>query len=202
MNENRLIIFVKNPAPGIAKKRLSQHIGAENAARIYKNISEMVIEKTTPQRNDIYEVAIFFTPLEAKQLIKEWLINNTCFYPQQGNDLGERMMNAFKRAFEGDYKKAILIGSDCPDLSRDIILQGFVLLASKDVVLGPACDGGYYLIGMNKLIPELFSDIAWGTATVLQQTKLKTKQADLSLGLLPMLRDIDRVKDLQHYHFL
>ncbi len=132
--------------------------------------------------------------------MRKWLIENEYFYPQQGSDLGERMLNAFKHVFEKGCKRAVLIGSDCPDISRDIITQSFDMLKAKHIVIGPAYDGGYYLIGVREPIPELFSNIEWGTEKAVSQTIDKINAAGLSLGLLPMLRDIDRVEDLQYYN--
>ena len=143
---------------------------------------------------------ICFSPQEDEKLVREWLVENEYFSPQQGSDLGERMLNAFKHVFEKGCKRAVLIGSDCPDISRDIITQSFDILKAKHIVLGPAYDGGYYLIGVREPKPELFSNIEWGTEKVLSQTIDKINAAGLSLGLLPMLRDIDRVEDLQYYN--
>lgn len=199
MTENLLIIFVKNPVPGTVKRRLACNIGAEEAARVYKKISEMVINKTAPERGDPYTVEICFSPQHAETAIRAWLVNNESYYPQQGSTLGERMGNAFKRTFENKYKKVSLIGSDCPDISKDIILQSFALLDRKNVVLGPAYDGGYYLIGMCEMFPALFKDISWSSEKVFTQTIDKIHAAGLSIGLLPILRDIDQIEDLTHY---
>ncbi len=201
MKENLLILFIKYPSPGAVKQRLAQHIGNKRAAEIYKIISEMVLNKITPEGTEEYVVEICFSPEEDEQLIRQWLAEYDHFHPQQGRDLGERMLKAFERAFGNGYKRIVLIGSDCPDISREIILKSFILLHEKQVVLGPAYDGGYYLIGLREPVSKLFCNIDWGTANVLNQTCEKINEADLSFELLPKLRDIDRVEDLHYYNF-
>jgi len=201
MSENLLVVFVKYPAPGSVKKRLAQHLGDERAAEIYKKTAELVVRKLAPQGDENYTVEIYFSPQEDEKLVKKWLIENEYFSAQQGCDLGERMGNAFLRAFAAGYTKTLLIGSDCPDISRTIVNRGFLLLDTHDVVLGPAHDGGYYLIGLRRPEPELFLNIEWGTERVLQQTLDKIEQSGLTVGLLPQLHDIDRLEDLRHYSF-
>jgi rSAM/selenodomain-associated transferase 1 len=202
MSENLLIVFVKYPAPGTVKLRLAQHIGAETAAAVYRQIAETVIKNTVPYSAAGYTVEICFSPQDAETLLREWLSDNRLFYPQKGTGLGARMLNAFVCAFESGFKRVILIGSDCPDISRQIILQGFAHLQQKDIVIGPAYDGGYYLIGLRQQREEIFQDIEWGTEKVFQQTCDKIKAAGLSFSLLPTLRDVDRVEDLKYYSFL
>jgi rSAM/selenodomain-associated transferase 1 len=202
MSENLLIVFVKYPAPGTVKHRLAQHIGTDAAAKIYRQIAEAVVSNTVPKDTAEYAVEICFDPKDDKHLVRTWLASCDRLSSQQGNSLGERMRNAFICAFESGFKRVILIGSDCPDISREIILQGFAHLQQTDIVIGPAYDGGYYLIGLRQPREGIFQDIEWGTANVFQQTCDKIKAAGLSFILLPKLRDVDRVEDLQYYNFL
>jgi hypothetical protein len=197
MSKNLLMVFVKYPTPGSVKQRLAQHLGNKRAAEIYKKIAETIVQKVAPASSEDYILEIYFSPQEDEKLMRQWLAENEYFSPQQGSDLGARMSNAFSHAFAAGYTKALLIGSDCPDISRDIITQSFDMLKAKHIVLGPAYDGGYYLIGVREPIPELFSNIEWGTEKVLSQTIDKINAAGLSLGLLPVLRDIDRIEDLK-----
>ena len=199
MSEKLLMVFVKYPAPGSVKQRLAQHLGNERAAEIYKKIAATIVQKVTPARSGDYIVTICFSPQEDEKLVKKWLNKNEYFSPQEGSDLGERMSNAFLQAFAAGYTKALLIGSDCPDISRTIVNRGFVLLDTQDIVLGPALDGGYYLIGLRRHEPELFTNIEWGTERVLQQTLDTITAAGVTVALLPQLRDIDRIEDLSHY---
>lgn len=198
MTENRLIVFVRYPSPGAVKKRLARRVGSAEAAKIYQQLAETVVTKTAPAAPEDYAVEICFTPEEHESLVREWLKGAAFFSPQQGRDLGGRMSNAFLRAFADGHAKALLIGSDCPDISRTIVGRGFMLLDTHDIVLGPARDGGYYLIGLRRPEPELFCGVDWGTELVLQQTLDKINDAGLTAALLPQLRDIDRIEDLQH----
>ena len=197
MSENLLMVFVKYPTPGSVKQRLAQHLGNKRAAEIYKKIAETIVQKVAPASSEDYILEICFSPQEDEKLVRQWLAENEYFSPQQGSDLGARMSNAFSHAFAAGYTKALLIGSDCPDISRTIVNRGFMLLDTQDVVLGPAHDGGYYLIGLRRPVPELFSNMDWGTGRVLQQTLDKIDAANLKVALLPELRDIDRIEDLK-----
>jgi rSAM/selenodomain-associated transferase 1 len=200
MSENLLMVFVKYPAPGAVKQRLAQHLGTDRAVEIYKKIAETIVQKVTPASSEDYILEIYFSPQEDEKLVRQWLNENEYFSPQQGSDLGARMNNAFQHPFAAGYTKALLIGSDCPDISRTIVSRGFMLLDTHDIVLGPAHDGGYYLIGLRRPVPELFSCIEWGTECVLQQTLDKINALGLTVALLPELWDIDRIEDLKYYN--
>jgi rSAM/selenodomain-associated transferase 1 len=161
-----------------------------------------VVANLTPQAPEHdYEINLSFAPETAEQAFKKWFPQQRFFTPQQGSDLGERMNNAFLQAFAAGYTKTLLIGSDCPDISRAIVTRGFALLDTHNIVLGPAYDGGYYLIGLCRPEPELFSDMEWGTERVLQQTLDKINVLGMTAAFLPKLRDIDRIEDLVHYSF-
>jgi rSAM/selenodomain-associated transferase 1 len=200
MNRNVLIVFIKYPVPGMVKSRLALHLGNEQAAEIYREIAETVVANVTPRapKHD-YDVSLCYSPETMEQAVKEWFPQHHLFSPQEGSDLGERMSNTFFQAFAAGNTKALLTGSDCPDISRTIVNRGFMLLDTQDVVLGPAYDGGYYLIGLRRPEPELFYSMDWGTGRVLQQTLDKINAAGLTVALLPKLRDIDRIEDLRHY---
>jgi rSAM/selenodomain-associated transferase 1 len=200
MNRNVLIIFIKYPAAGMVKSRLALDLGEKRAAEIYRQLAETVVANVTPRpAENAYDVILCCAPDAAEQAFKEWFPCHGLFSPQQGSDLGERMSNAFLHAFDIGYTKALLIGSDCPDLSPEILAQGFALLDAHNIVLGPAHDGGYYLIGLRRLEPGLFCGMDWGTERVLQQTLDKISDAGLTVALLPQLRDIDRIEDFRHY---
>ena len=141
----------------MVKSRLALHLGNERAAEIYRELAETVVADVIPRtpEND-YEINLCYSPETMEQAVKEWFPQHHLFFPQEGSDLGERMSNAFFHAFAAGYTKALLIGSDCPDISRTIVSRGFMLLDTHDVILGPAHDGGYYLIGLRRPVPELF----------------------------------------------
>jgi len=120
--------------------------------------------------------------------------------PQHGRDLGERMKNGFLDGFAKGYKRVVLIGSDIPDLPKNSIEEAFQSLEETDAVIGPAFDGGYYLIGFRQsaFSSQVFEEINWGTATVFDETMKKLKRLRRSVHTLPRLRDIDTVEDLNH----
>jgi rSAM/selenodomain-associated transferase 1 len=120
------------------------------------------------------------------------------FRPQQNGDLGERLMEALETAFNEGASKVAIIGTDCPDLCMTAISRAFVFLEHKELVLGPASDGGYYLIAMRTPASKLFDRITWGGASVLQETLSTAETLQMSVALLPVLADIDRPEDLKH----
>jgi uncharacterized protein len=199
--DNLLIVFIKYPRPGFVKTRLSRHIGNERAAEVYKRTAEIVLTNTTfsESAKKTYDITIWFTPLDDEQCIQRWLNFNGPLLPQEGNDLGARMVHALQRGFDDGYKHVIIIGSDCPYISQTIITMSFAELDKNDVVLGPAYDGGYYLIGMKKPIPDVFQDIDWSTDKVLHQTLDQLDSLHVAYAFLPVLRDIDTIEDLHYY---
>src|SRR5574341_184543 len=190
-----LLIFLKYPEPGKVKTRLAQYIGKEKAAHIYSVMAETIIYRVSKSRE--YKTIAFFDPPGRKSDIENWLSNNDCkFLPQEGNYLGERMANAFSKAFALGADKVVIIGTDCIDISNDLISEAFSTLDITDVILGPAEDGGYYLLGLKKLIPEIFNNIDWSTNRVLNQTLKTLREKGLRFQLLQTLKDIDTANDL------
>lgn len=188
---NALIIFVRKPELGKVKTRLAAQVGNDNALEIYKSLltlTQKVCKRIiahkylfgTDSADDIYWKGFF----QAKQM---------------GNNLGSRMMNAFNYLFKKDYKKVIIIGSDCPALCPEIIEDAYKKLDNSDIVLGPAEDGGYYLLGMKNLEPAIFSNIEWSSEKVLSETINIINSLSLSHSLLPMLSDIDTEEDWIKY---
>jgi glycosyltransferase A (GT-A) superfamily protein (DUF2064 family) len=124
-------------------------------------------------------------------------LGSDIIYRQQSEgDLGRRMALAFKDSFSAGMTSVVIIGTDCPDLKAKLMVKAFHALEQNDLVLGPALDGGYYLIGLRRLIPELFTGISWSTAEVLEQTIRIAERLDLAIAFLPLLNDIDRPEDL------
>lgn len=198
--KNLLIVFVKYPLPGMVKTRLARDVGNEQAACLYKNTAELVLARAAPPcLQGEYATAIFFSPAEHEVPVRQWLPRHDLYFPQQGVGLGERMLNAFRKGFSDGYTHISIIGSDCPDVSGEIITRSFALLDTRDAVIGPACDGGYYLLGLRQAAPGLFTAVDWGTGKVLGQTIDRMRTLKLSCALLPELRDIDRMEDLQYY---
>ena len=114
---------------------------------------------------------------------------------QSDNDLGSKMKDAFSEVLNEGYKKAVIIGSDCMDLTTAIIVQAFDLLETKDTVIGPAKDGGYYLLGMKNFSPCIFKDKNWSTSSVYNDTVIDMEANGISFGVLPLLNDVDTEDD-------
>jgi uncharacterized protein len=184
-----LLVFVKAPRPGHVKTRLAAAIGDERAAAAYREMAQGVLERTAPLAEE-YERLVFFTPDDARDEIARWLGPET-LVAQDGADLGARMDAAFATAFARGARSAVLVGSDLPRLDRSHVLAALAALHAHEVVLGPAVDGGYYLIALRERRPELFRDIAWSTAAVLEQTLRRCEALGLRPHLLETLPDVD-----------
>jgi rSAM/selenodomain-associated transferase 1 len=200
MQTHLLIMFVKYPTPGQVKSRLAAALGNREAALVYKFIAERLFCAVAPLSKAAgYAMAIAYAPADAGEDIRSWLGPGMQLMPQSGEDLGERMRNAFSEGFDRGYTKIIMFGSDCPAVTSDLINEALHKLDSHDAVIGPATDGGYYLIGLRRSAPELFTGIDWSTELVLRQTIERCNAAGLRYMLLPELRDIDRMEDLEFY---
>ena len=195
--ETCILLFVKYPEKGKVKLRLSVDINEDIVQELYRCFVQDTL--TLVKKIDA-QLFICFFPIEAQKKFQKWLGSTLLFLPQNGVDLGERMKNCFADVFTKGFQRAILIGSDSPDLLKKYIKQAFTILQTRDVVLGPTIDGGYYLIGFNTnaFTPNVFEDISWGNQTVFQETIMKIKQAHCSLGLLPIWSDVDTIADLKH----
>ncbi len=191
MPNNLLIIFVKNIKLGTVKTRLAKTVGEDNAFAVYKALVEVTENATSKIKVD---KRIYFSDAIVEE---KW--PNDIKRIQKGNDLGEKMSNAFKDGFTDDYENIILIGSDLPNISADIINNGFKALDKNEVVFGPAEDGGYYLIGMSKLYNCIFENKAWSTSNLLNNTLEELKQQKIKVSLIETLNDIDTFEDLQSY---
>ncbi len=189
-----LVIFAKNAEAGKVKTRLAASIGEEAALSIYQQL----LSHTASITNDLpVDKFVFYSSYIAQR--DAWDDKHFVKQVQEGNDLGERMKNAFTAIFEKGYNKIVIIGTDCPELKADIILNAFTHLSSQDVVIGPAADGGYYLLGMKQPNSPLFENIRWSTNVVFDETIVKCEALKLHYFLLPVLKDIDREEDLQYF---
>jgi len=191
MSINHLIIFVKNPELGKVKTRLAKTIGDEKALHIYKLLLEQTFQITLPV---LAEKKVYYS--EFIQNIDQF---NDLIYEkhiQVGEGLGDKMYHAFKHSFGEWAHKVIIIGSDCFELNSGIIEEAFKALEENDYVLGPAKDGGYYLLGMKALNRAVFENKEWSTENVFLDTLLDIKNQKKSHYLLPTLSDVDREEDL------
>lgn len=187
-----LLIFTRNPELGKVKSRLAKGVGQENALTIYKKLLEHtreVVSQVSCERWVGYSVAVRHDDLWPESDFKK--------FKQEGDDLGIRMQHAFEMAFAAGHKKVIIVGSDLYDLRPKHIEEAIHCLETHDAVIGPAQDGGYYLLGMKTVLPEVFSNKEWGTPTVYKATleNLSHKK----VHTLEMLNDIDYAEDLKPY---
>jgi rSAM/selenodomain-associated transferase 1 len=190
-SEPLLVVFYRNPELGKVKTRLAAVIGDAKAYSIYLLLSEHTrsVVDGLPQQKALYYS-------DYVDVDDAWSNNSYQKLLQSGGDLGEKMENAFKAGFNSGYKSICIIGTDCLDLTEKIVIEAFQTLLTNDVVIGPAVDGGYYLLGMNYLHPELFKNKVWGSDTVLTDTLHDIALLGLTSFQLQLLNDIDRIEDL------
>lgn len=186
-----LIIFAKNLIYGQVKTRLAATIGNDMAMNVYRHLLQHTASVTSYLPVD--KIVFYSTYVEKQDVWENEVYNKEL---QKGNDLGQRMQNAFDFAFEQGNKEVAVIGTDCAELTPAIIMNGFAYLKNNDVVIGPANDGGYYFLAMKQAHPQLFCNIEWSTAEVLEKTLTVCAQLNLSFHMLPVLSDIDTVHDL------
>ena len=193
---DRLILFTRYPEPGCTKTRLIPHLGAEGAAALQRQMTEYVLTQVVALQSDFpLSVEIRFAGGDAAQM-QAWLGRKLLYQPQNEGDLGARLVCAFQQGFQAGMERIVVIGSDCPEVKPKQMIKAFNHLQQNDLVLGPAKDGGYYLIGLRQPQPDLFQNIAWGTAKVFQQTDAIAQRLGLSIGYLDCLSDVDRPEDL------
>ncbi|MDB9313000.1 TIGR04282 family arsenosugar biosynthesis glycosyltransferase [Spirulina sp. CS-785/01] len=192
----KLIIFTRYPEAGKTKTRLIPALGKDGAAQLQQEMTEHSLRQVTPLLTQpSLQVEIQFAGGN-KGLMEDWLGANWCYTPQTEGDLGQKLETAFAQAFAQGIERVVIMGIDCPDLSADLLNQAFEQLKTVDLVLGEAEDGGYYLIGLRRMIPGLFTGVAWGTSTVFATTLEKAKTEGCDYATLPVLNDIDYPEDL------
>ncbi|NVJ86181.1 MAG: TIGR04282 family arsenosugar biosynthesis glycosyltransferase [Algoriphagus sp.] len=194
MEKEAIIIFQKNPEKGKVKTRLSAEIGEEKALEVYKSLCNLTYKACNAWEGTKF---LFFDSYLPQNKI---LGTENYNYQVQGKgDLGYRMEEAFQRIFKQGFEKVILIGTDCPELTSDHLKEAFLQLENYRIVIGPAKDGGYYLIGAKRETPPVFKGIPWSTDQVLKLTRKKLETLGLSYGELETLSDIDTKKDWDHF---
>jgi uncharacterized protein len=191
-----LLIFARYPEPGQVKTRLIPAIGADAAALLYRQMVEHTLQQARAfQQSRFISIEIWFTggstaPMQA------WLGQDLIYERQPPGDLGDRLSYALQTTFNKGNTAAVVIGTDCPELNPTILAESFSALHQNDLVLGPAKDGGYYLIGLQRLIRELFVGISWSTAEVFEQTDKIAENLNLIRAYLTPLSDVDVPPDL------
>jgi rSAM/selenodomain-associated transferase 1 len=199
--EAALIIFAKAPIPGQVKTRLCPPLTPDEAATLQGSLVLDVVERSRGVAKQAHfdrvlacapsREHVFFKILGERHGIR--LID------QAGNDVGARMDQAFKAVFALGYRRIVMVGTDIPTLLPSSLTQAFSLLATHDLILGPALDGGYYLLGLTRPVPELFEGIPWSTEQVCTLTRKKAEALGLKTALLPACRDLDRIEDLRAF---
>jgi len=192
MSKNLLIVFTRNPELGKVKTRLAKTVGNAIALKIYTFLLERTRDIAVQVSAD---KAVYYSVKVRENDI--WDANNFQKHQQIGEDLGIRMLHAFKNGFKAGYEKVMIIGSDLYDLTAETIENAFIALKDNEVVIGPAEDGGYYLLGMNSLEEKVFKNKNWGTETVRKNTLEELK--DKKVFLLGELNDVDVFEDIEHH---
>jgi len=195
----QLIIFAKEPRPGLVKTRLSPPLSPEAAAQLYHCFILDILDEMA--RVPEVSLAVAFSPETAQGFFRRLAPPGTILFPQEGADLGDRMARAFARSFAAGFGPVALRGSDVPDLPAAVVseAQGVLAAGQAQVVLGPATDGGYHLVGLTEPQPALFRGPAWSSRTVLTDTLQLARQQGLRVHLLPPWPDIDTYDDLQTF---
>jgi rSAM/selenodomain-associated transferase 1 len=191
---NALGVFARAPVAGQVKRRLALDVGAEAAAALYRKIGLQVMHAVT---GPAHRTTVWFTPAGAEPALREWFrgVDGVAYRPQTDGDLGARMDQALTRHFADGATRAVLVGTDGPGVDAGVVGQAFGGLEAADLVLGPALDGGYYLIGLTRPAPELFRGIGWSTPGVLAQTEARARSLGLAVSRLGPLRDVDTAAD-------
>jgi uncharacterized protein len=189
-----LLIFVRAPETGKVKTRLAAKIGDEAALALYRSF---VADALAGAASRPYAFIVYFYPRDARDAMVSWLGADVDLEAQQGEDLGERMANALENSFRC-YERLVLVGTDTPDLPPEILDEAFAALDSNDAVLGPARDGGYYLIGFShRSLPAAFHGIPWGSKRVFELTAAIMRESGLRVHILPSWTDVDTYEDLR-----
>ena len=191
--------MMKYPELGKVKARLAQSIGEESATDLYRAFIQDIL--TTVQSIDIpYHIAVY--PPKSQERFAQWLGPSHQYFRQQGLDLGKRLQNGFATMYKKEYQQVIALASDSPDLPIEILQKAVSSLQTHKVVIGPASDGGYYLIGFSHdlFISDVFEDIFWSTATVFRETLSRIKSVTSQVHVLPEWADIDTKSDLQKFY--
>lgn len=195
MNDDLTIAFmVKVPRPGLVKTRLAQTLGHEQSCAVYR----WMAERQSAVFPESWPVVVHFAPADAKDEMRAWLGPRPAYRPQPEGDLGERMFAAAQADFASGSQRVVLVGADCPAIQReDFETVAKRLRSDADIVFGPATDGGYYLVGMNRLVPEIFAAVPWSSPETLSISLRRCRSLGLRAALLELKEDVDDEAGLQ-----
>jgi rSAM/selenodomain-associated transferase 1 len=197
MKKKALIVFVKAPVPGKVKTRLQPELEPEKIVEIYKSfITEIVFKCIRLKEADTF---VGCAPAKNNEFLQRVTFTHKLpSFNQRGNNLGEKIVNAFRDHFKKGYRDIVLLGSDSPTIPTEYIRKAFAALEKNDLILGPCCDKGLYLIGARKsIVPAIFQNIAWDTNEVLGAVMKKLYSLDIRFSLLPFWYDVDTIEDLK-----
>ncbi len=189
-----LIIFVKNPQPGRVKTRLAEAIGEREALKVYLKLLDHTWRVTADIPEDTH---IFYSDFIDDN--DRWSDVNHYKHLQRGRDLGDRMRHAFAKIFNRGYRKVVIIGSDCLELQSNHITRAFDILNRFEAVIGPARDGGYYLLGLSRMVPDVFQNKTWSTDSVFEETIRDFQNKNIIWQELPVLKDVDTAWDWEEH---
>lgn len=192
-----LIVFLKSPRPGAVKTRLGAVIGMDRAASVYREIAGRILQEVILLAKEDVEPLLFVAPGSDPDEVRSWAGGSAEVLLQEGESLGVRMEHAFATAFVRGARRGVIVGTDVPGLHADLIRRAFRDLEHHDLVLGPATDGGYYLLGMKPPVKDVFGGIRWSSPGVAAETRERAARAGLKVALLPPLSDIDTFEDYQ-----
>jgi uncharacterized protein len=194
-SDDALLVFVKAPCPGQVKTRLGPELTPRQASDLYRAMVEDLLDRLGSAPGP--DLVLFYDPPEAALLIADWLGHDRLRCPQAPGDLGARLPAAFSWAFAQGYRRVLVAGSDIPTLDRAEIAEAVRNLCDHDLVISPAPDGGYSLVGLKQEQPRLFWNIPWSTPRVLSATLARAGSLGLSTQVLPSLPDVDTFADLE-----
>lgn len=188
-----VIVFARAPVAGEVKTRLAADIGAAAATAAYVALAERVVGAL--RKGTSYSLIVAYTPADGERALRSWLGPGLDLRRQVDGHLGARMAAAIDAAFAGRAERVVVVGTDCPTVTPHVVEDAFARLDSADVVIGPASDGGYYLIGMSRLHRALFEDVPWSSTDTLRITLDRARELRLAVAMLDERRDIDTVDD-------
>jgi len=186
-----LIIFVKNPIEGEVKTRLASSLGDEKALEVYQQL--LKITAGVAEDVNAEKLVSYSKYVEESDDFDETIFDKSV---QKKGNLGEKMKHAFRDGFDEGFNRIVLIGSDCPEITQSLIDEAFIELSEADSVIGPSDDGGYYLIGLSRFMPEIFDDVEWSTSSVFSSTITTLDDLEATYHVLKKLNDIDTENDL------
>ena len=193
-----LLLFVKAPQAGQVKTRLGKSIGFSQSCQLYRQFGLDLVQRLQTLK---IPLLIFFAPQAGLPIIQSWLGNHR-YFPQQGDDLGDRMAHAFETGFQLGFQQLMILGSDSPDVPLSYLNQGIEALKLNQSVLGPSDDGGYYTLGFSPTswCPSVFQEMAWSTESVYPQSLEILRSQSSPVHILPAWYDVDTLEDLQNFY--